>query len=67
MKKMSDRTLGMLVIFLVLTILGSIFVVSWLARPTKEKFKACEAHCAEMDAPVWHYGHYGCECGGPTN
>lgn len=67
MKKMSDRMLLVFVVLVVLAIMGSVFTISWLGRPTKEKFRACEAHCAEMDAPIWHYGRYGCECGGPTN
>lgn len=68
MKKMSDTQLMMFILVaIVLFVASLIFIGYTVTRVTPEKFEACRRHCAELDAPSWNYGHYGCECGGPTN
>lgn len=68
MKKMSDTQLVLFIIVAIILFVASlIFIGTHLTRVTPEKLENCRKQCAQLDAPLWHYGHYGCECGGPVN
>jgi hypothetical protein len=68
MKKMSDTQLMVFILVAIVLFFGSVIFISYSAtKATPERLEECRRYCAELDAPTWHYGHYGCECGGPTN